>query len=375
MRGRSLRCLVGIVAVQVSWLGLVQSAWGESAYYVDPAARITLAGSPDSEIAGGLDGGIAAWQNFTTGMIYVRDLTDPGSTARALGNTGKPYHVRISGNHVVWYDTEDYHVYACDISQPSPTPVQLTSAPSSENMLPDISGDMVIWKDNRVNRYYSDVWGYDLSDPDRGDFLIVEGINWGMPYTGRPFPSISGEWLVWYQEGIDDIDPFMPASTMRALNLSDLTATPLTLDSGFAIGLPRIDGDIVVYSKSPMGHGWDVYGFDLGDIAAGPFPIANTDHDEGAGDVSGNMVIYASSEYPETFRVLDLTDMETWGFELNGSALNDHVAISGEWIMWRQGGDVYANRIIPEPTTLSLMALGGLAVLRRRRKRQQFYRE
>jgi len=363
-----LRCLLGVLAVQVVLFDPAGPAGGESPYYVDPAARITLADSPDNEGIGGLDGSMAVWYNSTTGMVYVRDLADPGSTARPIGTSGKPSKAKISGNHVVWYDSRNYHVYACDISQPSPTPVQLTSAPSTERMFPDISGNMVVWKDDRVTPGYSDIWGYDLSDPGRGDFLIVEGLKGGMEYSGRPFPAISGNWLVWYQESDDfELDPVL-LHAIKALDLSGPSAVPLTLDSAAAVGIPRIDGTMVIYDRSE-GHDWDMYGFDLADIAAGPFPISATNYGEGDGDISGNIAIYTSGAYPGMIVGVDVTDIAAGVFTFPSNAGDDYMAISGEWVLWREDMNVYANRIVPEPGTLAMLALGGLAVLRRRRRR------
>jgi beta propeller repeat protein len=361
------------MAVQVILFGAIRSSRGESAYHVDPAARITLAGSPDNEVSGGLDGSTAAWFNSASGTIYVCDLLDPGSTTRAISTGGKPSHVRISGQHVVWYDYADNnrHVYACDISKSVPAPVRLTSAPSSENMMPSISGDMVVWKDNRVDPGYSDIWGYDLSDPNRGDFLIVEGVKWGMEHTGRPFPAISGDWLVWYQEPMMPSEPFFPADEIKALDLSDPGASPITLDVGYAVGVPHTDGRTVVYNVSRDESNWDVCGVDLSDIAAGPFDISTTSYDELVGDVSGDMVIYGSGEYPGMFRLIDVTDMSEWGFDPGAGSSNAYVSISGDWIMWRQGGDVYANRIVPEPATMGMLTIGALVLLRRRVKRRE----
>jgi len=228
---------------------------------------------------------------------------------------------------------------------------------------------MVVWKDDRVAGY-ADIWGYDLSDPGRGDFLIVEGLRGGMEYLGRPHPSISGNWLVWYQESEFDFDPVF-LHTIRALDLSDPSAVPLTLDGASAVGIPRIDGTMVVYNKA-WAHGtWDLYGFDLADIGAGPFPISVTDNNELAGDISGNIAIYKYTEAHETIRAVDVTDIAAGEFTISGDELisNSYMAISGEWILWREGGDVYANRILPEPATLSFLAFGGLAVLGRRRRR------
>jgi len=354
MSERVSRCLFGYMAVQIVLLGAIRSAEAESQYYVDPSARITVAGSAENEVSGGLDGSMAVWYSGTTGMVYVRDLADPDSTSRPIGNSGRPSHVRISGNHVVWYDSTNYHVYACDISQPSPTPTQLTSAPSRENMWTEISGNMVVWRDDRSGGPRG-IWGYDLSEPNRGDFLIVDGQN-----TGRLWPNISENWLVWYEE----------LSRIRAMDLGDPSAEPFTLDSSSAIGHPSIDGTTIVYNKSRGGNNWDLYGFDLSDIAAGPFQISITDNNELAGDVSGNIAIYKYTEDHETIRAVDLTDITAGEFTISGDDLisNSYMAISGEWIMWREDGDVYANRIIPEPATMSLLALGGLALLRRRRK-------
>jgi len=372
MRGivAGTRRQIGIMSFHVVLFAAACLAWGESNYYVDPAARITLADGPDHERSGDLDGGMAAWYNSVLGLVYVQDLEDPDSPARPIVTAGKPSRVRISGDYVVWYDhaQNNHHVYACDISQPTLTPMRLSSAASSENMLPAVSGNMVVWKDNRVDPAYSDIWGFDLSDPGRGDFLIVEGIKWGMEYTGRPNPNISGDWLVWFQEPAMPPEPHMPTCEIKALDLGDPGAAPITLDVGYAVGIPHIDGRTVVYNVSRDWTNWDIAGFDLGDIAAGPFPVSDTGFDETVRDMSGDLVLYGSGEYPEALRLVDLADMSEHEIDLGGDAWN-YVALSRDWIMWSQDGDLYANRILPEPATLGMFAFGALALLRRGRKR------
>ena len=100
-----------------------------------------------------------------------------------------------------------------------------------------------------------------------------------------------------------------------------------------------------------------------------------------------NLILTLGAEYNEDSKVLLFTDVSTVKFVLDnitatktGQSITLNAAdyFAGEWInentqLIYEGGNVYltgVNRVIPEPTTatLSLFALAGLAMRRRRRK-------
>ena len=340
-----------------------QGALAVSPYYVDPANKIVVADGAGQDIYPDVDGNIIVWANYqyvpdtATWTIYARDLSSPGSPAQVLTTTDSTSIPRISGNTVVWYDRALGHMYAYDLSSSGMQPIQLTSQRSYTNMWPSISGSMVVWADSRSDSsgMTSNIWGYDLNDPSSGEHLIVDGGN------ARLYPCISDNWLVWRAEG---------AETVMAMDLDNQTAGTVQLDSSSAIGNPHIDGTMVIWNRSTGPNNWDVYGFDLDDMSAGKFPIAVTSNDELAADISGNFALYRVSQFDTIIRGVDLTDIDAGEFTIEAQHMvhASYISLDGNLIVWTENEDLYANTILPEPATLSLLVIGGLVAILRKCK-------
>jgi hypothetical protein len=188
--------------------------------------------------------------------------------------------------------------------------------------------------------------------------MLLEGNN------NRHFVHLSDNWLVWLEND----------TKIKAMDLSQSNPQPILLHSNSLKGIPRIDGDLVIWYSDSNSNNRDVYGFDLGNIGAGAFPIAATAKDEFAGAVSGNIVLFKHIEAHNVIRGLDISDPSAseFSFEADGLVSHSGVSIDGNTIVYsenltRNSGDLYVNFIVPEPSVLGIWGIGALMLDLRRR--------
>jgi beta propeller repeat protein len=217
------------------------------------------------------------------------------------------------------------------------------------------------------------------------------------------YPRISGDTIVWYDE----------RNGGRAIYGYDLSTSqefmlPATCDP--VRGSVRIDGDIVVWNDLRNGNR-DIYAYDLADERE--FAACLNSAEQYLPDVSGDVIVWADSRNGRTdiigyeistgeeFVVCDAPKSQ-WrpvigdrfiAWEDNRRGYSDLMAyelatgreyvvddennrnpftcnMDGDTIVWQDQFPIpfpVMMTKLPEPATLSMLTLGGLAVLKRRR--------
>jgi len=258
-------------------------------------------------------------------------------------HSGGQWRAHISGNTVVWRDDRNGNddIYGYDLSGGGEFEVSVDSR--SEDC-PDICGNTVVWANN--------VSGYLYARQLPGDeFTVRDGV-------GYLFlrPAISGNVAAWVE------DSGLGEWVVCAADIAD----PGNIDrfevgtNAVPTGQPAICGDIVVWEKND-GSLWVADIADPSDISE--FEIVS----DGAWPaISGNMVVWES-------------DGSIWGADISDpgnispfeiASVGRFPAINGNVVAWEvseNNGDIY-GAIIPEPFTLSLLTIGGLTLVRRRRR-------
>jgi hypothetical protein len=176
-------------------------------------------------------------------------------------------------------------------------------AVSSTGIYPATDGQYVVWKER--DSYYDYIYGYDLAT---GQKFKVSQQN-APSVRGPGGPAISGNYVVWSLEG-DNV------YTVYGYNLT--TGSQFTIGAGSS---PAIDGNTVMYLNDN-----DLYAYDL--------------------QTRQSTLVYSG--------------LSCW---------DTGPQISGQTVVWEDGrGDnpqIWVTTI-PEPASISLLAVGGLALLRRR---------
>ena len=287
-----------------------------------------------------------AWQTGPGGDVYAKNTVSGEIIEISVGQGGSDY-VNIHGQTVVWGEWGGGPpVWAFDLT--TRTKSQVTSVGDD----PDVHGDLVVWK-------------------VPGDTIFVKDMSSGsqraIPGTGHSSnatcPAISGQVVVWPDGGF-----------LRGYDLA--TEAAFTVSASGRVGWPPpgIHGNIVVW-RDRRNDNMDIYAADISDRDnVIEIPICTNVLEQNSPQVYGNIIVWTEHRNG---------DQDVYGYDL-GSGMEFPIAVGPgnqfsptvyeDTVMWSHelGGEVsiHGNTIIPEPTALSLLALGGLALVRRRSRRE-----
>jgi len=324
--------------------------------------------------------------------------------------TSSLWHAAISGDIVVWDEDVMDDGFWQEGDWPEPgwyilgrnmRTRQLLNIPSGKHAYTcDVAGDIVVWCDSRNSD--EDIYGYNLATGQELSICTAAG--------DQRMPKISGNTVVWYDErgGGKSIYGY-DLSTNQEFML------PPTCDPQY--GSVGIDGEIVVWTdwrngdRADWSHGnRDIYAYDLS--TGQEFAVCLDPNRQSIPAVCGDVIVWADSRNPSadiigyeistgTEFVVTGAPKEQWRpvigdrfvvWEDSRNGYNDLYAhdletgrqymldrpperpftcdMDGDVLLWLEEKTVYTTfwtTTLPEPGTLSLLALGGLALLRRRR--------
>jgi len=310
--------------------------------------------------------------------------------------TGNQHCPIVGDNLVVWHDDRNgnYDIYGYDLI--AQTEIPICTLPSQQ-CSPAAHGNRVVWQDNRNGNY--DIYEYSLATHEESPICVRSG--------DQSEPLLSDDLLVWLDSG----------TGIYARVLSTGTEFPIAPPSaeGPLRHLRACDGRYVLWSQwRDLGEQYELY---VSEVQNGRVIGTRELCRSGArqADVSGNVAVWEQLfaghkmlwvhdlASGEQFTILDeqatydpvpaidgenivfhsvnVTPDEILGYDLVTRAvfpicenpLNGVVSleIHQNLVVWsghgNLGTDIY-GAYIPDPGSLSLLTLGGLAVLRRRRK-------
>ncbi|MFC1635665.1 right-handed parallel beta-helix repeat-containing protein [Planctomycetota bacterium] len=193
------------------------------------------------------------WRN-TPYNIAGADISDPDqpvyfTIATYVGRRDPyPYNtynadfddvIDICDNRVVWEAGGD--IYGADISNIHDIRVFTICSDPARQFDPAISGDFVVWTDERNDE--GDIYGADISDPENiREMVIVKAPG------GQQQPAIDGALIV-YISGGNSGGQIMASALTKQLGVMDI---PLST-APFGVG-PAIDGDVVVWQTGTYGQ-------------------------------------------------------------------------------------------------------------------------
>jgi beta propeller repeat protein len=165
---------------------------------------------------------------------------------------------RVYGDTIIWLDArhvEGYHnpdvfdIYAYDLKTNQGT--RLTSSTSVENNFLNISGNIIVWSDNRhaikvkthpgnEPNYNNEIYAYDLIT--NKEYRITD-------YDGNDhYPAIDGNHIVWLRQfSLNEAEIFL-------YDLEKKQETQISKGRYAAYG-PSVSGDVIVWADARISHG------------------------------------------------------------------------------------------------------------------------
>ena len=236
--------------------------------------------------------------------VRVRNL-DTGQDRR-LTDTSNARRPDVSGDLAVWSELGDDGRWSIVIYDLEERSVVRRIDRDGNQQFPAISGDRVVWQDDRrgnwdIRAYDVDerreFWVSDSSEEETnpsidGDLVAFErdGLIWyrdlatnrleRVPNVGGYEPSVSGDRIA-FRSGGTRAEPRDASIYVFDRRDGSLVQVSSTLDA--RRGNPRIRGDMVIWWDRRNGHR-DVYAYDL--VAKMELPIATNDGDQDQPDVT-----------------------------------------------------------------------------------------
>lgn len=306
-----------VVWTDVSYLGGPTSTNDVFGYDLVLGQRFTLANGNRYQDEPTIDGGVALWTDWTPGSTTSADILGRNLAGGGGGGT-----------------------------------FTVSAAPGSQSAH-EISGNLVVWHDNRNGT--SQIWGRRLDQPVGSDF----------PISSTTATDVSGNTVVW----MSHLEPG-DQGNIYARDVNGGSVFPVTTNAAYQY-FPRISGRNVVWNDWRDGS-VRIYGRNLD--AGGDFPISSGVASQFQAAIDGDLVVWRD----DRSGVSDI-----WGRYLSGGPefqitdtpglWEDNPQVSGSLVVWQQSvdgnnTDIYGT-YVPEPTgALFLVLAANRRILARRRR-------
>ncbi|MCY2931927.1 MAG: PEP-CTERM sorting domain-containing protein [Planctomycetota bacterium] len=270
------------------------------------------------------------------------------------------YDMTLDGRTVLWGQAGS--LYAFDLA------ARTTSLITSESTQGSVSGDWCVWRKWAGGSYPNTTYDIVAFDRATGQKMTISSTP-----MFRGIPKVSGNWVVW-----EEYAAGMQSSSVWGYNLSTGQTLGIATGPG-SHNNPCINGDIVLWRDFRSEIWGDIYGYNLATHTE--FPVAvGAGYGEYPTIPDGDLVAWFDdrNHYPATQGMVGVYDIyrtnlatgasypiATGNVYKSGFQTSNGVAI---WSQTSSNGQLLINGayLVPEPATLSLLALAGLAMLRRR---------
>jgi beta propeller repeat protein len=319
--------------------------------YVDPSREFVVSAIPgQGQNDPRLWGDAVAWDLGLSGDVYAKVLSSGELVPVSVGEGGSS-HVNIYGHRIVW-DTwilSDVHVFDM---------LTRTSSCVGGYESPDIYESLVVW-----HGHEGDIYGKDLGTGQEYRFSYSSG-----PWNHLNNPRIWGDTVVWNEWG---------NSNLWGSRVSTGTVFPVTTCGTVDWPPADLQGDIVVWRDNRNVRGdnnLDIYAADISDPShVVEFPVCTNPFEQSEPQIYGNIIVWRDHRNAdEDIYGYDLVSKTEFPIAL-GPGDQFSPSVYENMVVWSTetgtATEIHGNYIIPEPGAFSVLVLGRLALVRRRKRR------
>lgn len=294
-------------------------------------STLQLTDNTDLDSRPQISGSRVVWHNRPQSMDSEIMLYENGTTTQLTNDAFSNSDVGISGNFIVWQNSN------AGLSLYDGTTIQSLAGPTAND--PRVGGNGVVWRASDGND--AEIYHRNLTT---GVTTQLSNNNYN-----DHFQQVSDNRAIW-------TGYVNPGQSQGELFVYDGSSTQrITNNTEFEIH-PVISGDLAAWES-----GGDIYMYDFNSGLTQQ--ITDSAEFEGLPEISGSNIVWQGFDGND-FEIY-LFDGSTI-FQLTDNGFEDaRPQIDGDAVAWVGDGDIYLA--IPEPATLSLMALTGVLIVRRRR--------
>ncbi|MHC4951875.1 MAG: hypothetical protein ACYTEU_12970 [Planctomycetota bacterium] len=237
-------------------------------------------------------------------------------------NAVNPDNPDISGDWIVWQDDRGtgsgVDIYGCKLSDPNVIAICLYS---EDQEFPAVDGNVVVWQDYQGSK--RNIYAYDLPVDEYLPVPINNGFD-------QRYPDISGNIIVWQDDRNGDKDIY-------TYNIATDTEQAVYNDGAESWGqyYPAIDEGTVVWLDTRHGN-YQIYRCDIGGV---PQRVSASLNNQMRPAISGSLIVWEEVDTSNNITLVayDLGSGDiVWTYAVPGTQAN--AAVSDGIIVWQEEG-------------------------------------